>query len=95
MAYNGLHKLNANIDAIEIALGWQQGGTLSGADIERLKDFSGFGGIKAILFPEGSKQQWADSGASDEDMKLHDDIMRLYDLLAARYPIHTIRINGT
>ena len=81
MAYNSLHKLNGNIAAIETALKWRKGETLSPEDIECLKSYSGFGGIKAILYPAGDLDRWIDDGVSKSDLALHGDITRLHWLL--------------
>ena len=85
MAYNGLHKLRDNITAIETALKWQDGQSLTDADLESLRAYSGFGGIKAILNPIAPKEQWAAGGVSEADLNLHGDIMRLHQLLMANY----------
>lgn len=85
MAYNGLHKLKANIAAIEAALKWRDGQSLTDADVATLKAYSGFGGIKTILNPIVPKAQWAASGVSEGDMQQYDEIMRLHQLLMANY----------
>jgi len=86
MAYNSLHKLKANIAAIEVALKWRDGKIISDDDLSILKSYSGFGGIKAILFPLQPLEKWqADNGISESDMRLHSDIMRLHELLTANF----------
>lgn len=85
MAYNSLHKLRGNITAIEIALKWQDGQSLTEADIASLRAYSGFGGIKAILNPIAPKEKWAADGVSEADLNLHGDIMRFHQLLMANY----------
>lgn len=86
MAYNSLHKLNGNIAAIETALKWRDGHALTQSDIECLKGYSGFGGIKAILYPEADLQQWIDDGVSKGDLSLHEPIMQLHTLLKRSFP---------
>lgn len=79
--YNSQQHLTHNLDAIRIALTWQPGTKLSVQDKDALMLYSGFGGIKAILFPEGSLQQWKDLNASKEDQRLYPQIMELHKLL--------------
>lgn len=81
MAYNQHKKLKDNIRAIEIALDWQSGFTLDQSAIESLKKYSGFGGIKPILFPEGPVEKWEEMGATESDLRLYPDIMLLHELL--------------
>ncbi|HAK12336.1 MAG TPA: DNA methylase, partial [Chitinophagaceae bacterium] len=40
-----------------------------------------FGGLKAVLFPNSSKEEWKKQNASKEDLKLHPHIMELHELL--------------
>jgi len=51
MGYNSQHKLEDNIEAIRIALQWKEGQALSVSKVEALKKYVGFGGIKAVLYP--------------------------------------------
>lgn len=81
MAYNIPQKLKDNIRAIEIALDWQTGQQLDEPSILSLKKYAGFGGIKAILFPEGPMETWEEMGATDSDLRLYPDIQRLHELL--------------
>lgn len=85
MAYNVLQKLNDNISAIRIALDYHQGNPLSAEETASLKKYSGFGGIKAILHPNGSHEEWLANGATKEDLKLHRDMMQLHELLKESY----------
>ncbi|PSK90788.1 helicase-related protein [Taibaiella chishuiensis] len=85
MAYNALHKLRDNITAIQIALAHDAGTTLTDANLESLKKYAGFGGIKAILFDKGSKESWIDSGAKENDLRLYDDIMHLHLILEEKF----------
>lgn len=85
MAYNVSQKLHDNISAIRISLDYQKGMPLSAEDIASLKNYSGFGGIKAILYPYGSTEKWQANGATKEDLKLHKDIIQLHDLLKENY----------
>jgi len=78
MAYNPIHKLRDNIAAIRMAM---EGGD----DVNVLSKFSGFGGIKAILFPRGTLKEWQESGATKPDLKLYDDIQAFHEWLVEKY----------
>jgi len=81
MAYNSLQKLKDNIAAIRIALEWEKGSSLSAEDIEALQQYAGFGGIKAILYPAGDKDEWIKQKASEADLRLFSGISELHELL--------------
>ncbi len=86
MAYNSLHKLRDNIAAIRIALAYRQGTPVLQTDAGTLSRYSGFGGLKAILLPQGNLEDWQKAGASQEDLKLHSGIMELRTLLETALP---------
>lgn len=81
MSYNSQQKLRDNIEAIRVALNWSGGKTLSSEQFFTLKKYSGFGGLKAILFPNASKEEWKKLNASKEDLKLYPQIIELHQLL--------------
>lgn len=81
MSYNSLQKLKHNIEAIRISLNWSEGMVLSSDQISALKRYSGFGGLKAVLFPKAVKEEWKKLNASKEDLKLHSQIMELHEIL--------------
>ncbi|WP_299568430.1 helicase-related protein [uncultured Pedobacter sp.] len=83
MAYNIAKKLRENIDAIRIAMSWVGQHELTPEQVDTLKKYSGFGGIKAILYPYGELEDWRREGASKQDLRLHGDIMKLHDLIRA------------
>lgn len=85
MAYNAFQKLADNIRAIQIALDYQRGNGLKESDKEILQRFSGFGGIKAVLFGDGSKQDWVVNGAKESDLRLYEPMMELYQILQAHF----------
>ena len=58
MSYNSQQKLQDNINAIRIALEWNKGQILSAEQVQALQQYSGFGGLKAILFPNTTKEEW-------------------------------------
>ena len=81
MAYNQLQKLNDNIAAIRVALAWEKDKSLDAAQVMALQKFSGFGGIKAILYPNAPKEEWIKLNATNEDLRLHSKITELHELL--------------
>ena len=58
MSYNSQQKLKDNIGAIRIALNWSAEKQLTADQISALKNYAGFGGLKAVLFPNSSKEEW-------------------------------------
>ena len=85
MTYNLSQKLSTNIKAITIAKQWQQGDVLAEEAIAALQAYAGFGGIKAVLYPYGTTEDWLKSGATKEDLKLHPEMTRLHELLQKHY----------
>ncbi len=85
MAYKIQQKLQDNINAIRIALEWERGGPLSESQVQALKRYSGFGGIKAILYPNSSIDEWIRLNVSKEDLKLHPQIIELHQILLANF----------
>lgn len=81
MAYNQLQKLNDNIEALRIALARDKAKSLDASEVEALKKYSGFGGIKAILYPNAAKEEWIKLNATDEDLRLYAKIIELHELL--------------
>lgn len=81
MSYNSQQKLKDNIEAIRISLNWSEGMVLSSDQISALKKYSGFGGLKAVLFPKAVKEEWKKLNVSKDDLKLHPQIMELHEIL--------------
>jgi len=81
MAYNVHRQLSENISAIRIALQWKPGDTLEQEQVSKLQQYAGFGGIKAILYPKGPREDWERLHATQEDMRLYEPIMGLHELL--------------
>ena len=81
MAYNQLQKLSDNIAAIRIALSWDKDKTLDASEIAALQKYSGFGGIKSILYPNAGREEWIKLHATDEDLRLYPKMMELHKLL--------------
>ena len=85
MGYNTHQKLIDNINAIRIALEWKEGDKLSSDRAEALKKYAGFGGIKAVLYPNTTKEDWIKENATENDLRLFDDIKELHNLLQQHY----------
>jgi len=81
MAYSTVDTLNKNIRALSVALGYQKSGLLPDDGALALKEYAGFGGLKAILYPEGDLTSWIKSGASNADLNLHPHVQKLHRLL--------------
>src|SRR3546814_14176068 len=81
MAYNPLYKLNGNIAALRIAFSLKDGSKPDALQQEQLQKYSGFGGIKAVLYGDGDEASWRQSGATDADMRLFPPMQELYALL--------------
>lgn len=81
MAYNAYQKLNDNIEAIRLALDWNKDTRLNATKIQALQKYSGFGGIKAVLYPPANKEEWIKLGATDNDLQLLPGITKLHELL--------------
>lgn len=81
MAYNAYRQLGENIAAIQIALNWKPGDTLQDNDLEKLLEYAGFGGIKAVLYPPGTIEDWEKMGATAEDLRFYEPLMGLYAFL--------------
>lgn len=81
MAYNPLHKLNDNLAALRIALAYEEGDRPDNDAKYKLGLYSGFGGIKAILYPEAGRNVWKGVGATEADLRLYDGIMELHHML--------------
>jgi N12 class adenine-specific DNA methylase len=81
MAYNAREKLAANIAALRIALDWDGKRKLTGEEILALKAYSGFGGLKAVFYPAGERDEWVKMNASQADLRLYPQVMELHALL--------------
>ena len=81
MGYNIQQKLFDNIEAIRIALKWKEGQKVSTTEVESLQKYAGFGGIKAMLYPNASKEEWIKQNATETDLKLYPKIIELHELL--------------
>ena len=85
MGYNVQQKLSDNIEAIRIALKWKEGEKVSMTEAEALKKYAGFGGIKAMLYPNSTSEEWIKQNATETDLKLYPKIMELHKLLQEHF----------
>jgi len=85
MSYNSQQKLKDNIEAIRTALEWQPGQLLLPEQVDPLKRYAGFGGLKAVLYPNGPKEEWIKLNASKEDLRLYPQITELHQLLRQHF----------
>lgn len=85
MSYNSQQKLKDNISAIRIALGWKKGQMLLPEEVEALKRYAGFGGLKVVLYPNGPKEEWIKLKASKEDLRLYSQITELHRILQQHF----------
>lgn len=81
MAYNPLHKLQDNTRALRVALAVPATSVPTTEELRLLRSYSGFGGIKAVLYGDGDKQSWLDQGATEADLRLWEPMQDLYQLL--------------
>ncbi len=85
MGYNIHQKLIDNIEAIRIALEWKEGDKLSLTQTDALKKYAGFGGIKAVLYPNSKKEEWINQNATESDLRLYPKMMELHELLLKHF----------
>ena len=79
MAFNSTKKLSGNIEALRLAFSEQ--GSYSDEEATVLKNYAGFGGLKAVLFGAGDKESWVAQNASANDLRLYPIMMELHQLL--------------
>lgn len=85
MSYNQLEKLNDNIEAIKVAISWNGRDILSEKEKNVLRRYSGFGGIRSVLYPAGAWEEWEKMGAVATDRQLYPKMMELHTLLKDRF----------
>lgn len=85
MAYNPKEKLADNMAALRIALDYQISKPIDQKDLPLLHKYAGFGGLKAVLYPYGSKAEWEKLGATKTDMQLYNGMMALHKLLQQNF----------
>jgi len=81
MAFNPVQKLLNNINAITLALDWDGKRQSTEAQAIILKNYAGFGGIKAVLYPKDKIEAWKKLNASEADLRLYPLVMDLHKVL--------------
>ena len=76
MGYNKLQKLSDNIEAIRIAFDVERGHVPTESEKAALSKYSGFGGLKFVLIPEGPKENW-----KKQDQPYYEKTQELWGLL--------------
>ncbi|WP_345947670.1 helicase-related protein [Mucilaginibacter sp. PAMB04274] len=84
MAFNPVRQMAENLAAIRIALDLN-GRKPDDAELEQLKRFAGFGGLKAVLYPPGEISGWQAMKASQADLKLYPAILELHRILKEHF----------
>ncbi|SFB79720.1 Helicase conserved C-terminal domain-containing protein [Flagellimonas taeanensis] len=90
MGYNAKQKLADNIAAIRLALG-ERSKPFDEKELALLRNYSGFGGIKALLYPYADKEEWERLGAAKADLRLYPLVMELHELLERHPKVNSYR----
>lgn len=81
MAFPVRQKLSDNLAALRIALSRKDGERSEAAQLEALRKYAGFGGLKQVMYGDGSRESWLSQEATADDMRLYDGMMEFYALL--------------
>jgi len=81
MAFSVRQKLSDNIAALRIALSRKEGERPDAEQMEVLRKYAGFGGIKQVMYGSGSREEWKQQKATDGDMRVYDGMQQFYQLL--------------
>ena len=81
MAFPGRQKLSDNIAALRIALSRKGDERPDAEQLEVLRKYAGFGGIKQVMYGSGSREDWQQQGATTEDMRVYEGMMGFHGLL--------------
>lgn len=81
MGYSAALKLEKNIEAVRLAFEHAKGMAYSAEQLEALGEYSGFGGLRPVIYGDGSREEWISNGATTGDMKLYSAFAELYSLL--------------
>ena len=85
MAFNSTKKLSGNIEALRLAFSEQD--SYSDEEATVLRNYAGFGGLKAVLFGAGDKESWVAQNASANDLRLYPLMMELHQLLQEKLAV--------
>jgi N12 class adenine-specific DNA methylase len=81
MAFSIRQKLSDNLAALRIALSRKVGERPDAEQMEVLQKYAGFGGIKQVMYGDGSREDWQRQEATAEDMRVYDGMMEFHTLL--------------
>lgn len=81
MAFSPKQKLNDNLAALQVAFSLKDGERPDAERLAVLRRYAGFGGIKAVMYGEGTRDEWQSRGATIEDMRLYDSLIDFYKFL--------------
>lgn len=81
MAFSIRQKLIGNLAALRIALSRKDGVRPDVEQMDVLQKYAGFGGIKQVMYGDGSREDWQRQEATTEDMRVYDGMMELHALL--------------
>lgn len=81
MAFSIRQKLNDNLAALRIALVRNEGERPDAEQMAVLQKYAGFGGIKQVMYGDGSREDWQRQKATAEDMRLYEGLMDFHKLL--------------
>lgn len=81
MSYNQQAKLQDNIKALELVFQDSAHQPLAEQELDQIRRYAGFGGLKAILYPNGPIEGWVSQGATKQDLSLYPAIMGLHRLI--------------
>jgi N12 class adenine-specific DNA methylase len=81
MAFSIRQKLSDNLAALRIALSRKDDVHPDAGQMEVLQKYAGFGGIKQILYGDGSLEDWRRQGATVDDMRVYEGMVNFHRLL--------------
>ncbi len=76
MAFDKKKIINNNINAIDAAFEIKNGKATTSEDIEILRKYAGWGGIKEVLLPIDDLSSWTQT-----DQKVYNEIKQLHEIL--------------
>jgi N12 class adenine-specific DNA methylase len=91
MAFKAAKQLRINIDAICLALDWDGKRQFKEQEALTLKQYAGFGGLKAALYAKGPIENWQKRNASEADLRLYPLVMELHEALESRLDAATYK----
>lgn len=87
MAFNPIKKFEDNINAISLAFELREAGRkATDMEVEVLRNYCGFGGLKAVLMPLNKPEEW-----SKKDLELMPQVKELHAVLNRHDPANSER----